>query len=293
MYSRGPQSFGEQNYNAYGGFNNYNTNSMGGLKNDFNQGQNSGGGSGAASAGGFFTSEAGSAKKDAIAQQTVRPVTIKQLLAIDTEHPDKPFVIDGNEIKFLYMIGVVRNINSQATMTTYSVEDGSGSIEVKVWANHLNNESDEAAGIQPNQYVRIIGEFKLFNDKRHVLALSILPINDFNEITYHLLSVVQTHLESTKGMGGGKAGHGVLGHDAKSSHVGGSGDSVVKRVYDYIASVRDKLQGVDIKDIERDLAPEISPNQIRAATNSLIDDGNIFTVIDESHFLSTNYDMPR
>ena len=49
-------------------------------------------------------------------------------------------------------------------------------------------------------YVRVIGHMKAFNEgqMRSVIAFSVVPIQDFNEISFHLLDVVYTNLMLTK-----------------------------------------------------------------------------------------------
>lgn len=50
-----------------------------------------------------------------------------------------------------------------------------------------------------DQYVRIVGRINSFNDRINVMAFSIRPITDFNEITYHLLDTIYNHLNFSKG----------------------------------------------------------------------------------------------
>ena len=46
--------------------------------------------------------------------------------------------------------------------------------------------------------MRIIGNFKLFQEKRCIVAFRMTPITDFNEISYHMIDVVHSFLVVTK-----------------------------------------------------------------------------------------------
>ena len=50
--------------------------------------------------------------------------------------------------------------------------------------------------------VRVTGHLRSFQGQRSMIAFGIAPVTDFNEITYHLMDVVYTHLAITKGVGG-------------------------------------------------------------------------------------------
>jgi hypothetical protein len=48
-------------------------------------------------------------------------------------------------------------------------------------------------------YVRVIGNMRSFIDARSVLAFRVMPITDYNEVTYHFLDVIHVHLAVLKG----------------------------------------------------------------------------------------------
>ncbi len=49
------------------------------------------------------------------------------------------------------------------------------------------------------KYVRVIGHLRSFMNSRSILAFRIQVIQDENEITYHFLDVIHTHLYNTRG----------------------------------------------------------------------------------------------
>jgi hypothetical protein len=50
-----------------------------------------------------------------------------------------------------------------------------------------------------NSYIKAIGMLRTFNDKRSVKANRIIKIDDFNEVTHHILYCVHTKLLMQRG----------------------------------------------------------------------------------------------
>lgn len=80
------------------------------------------------------------------------------------------------------------------------MDDGTGVMEVKQWVD-ADSITDDSSPLKltTNQYVRVLGTLKPFNNKRHVGAHQIHPITDFNEVQYHLLEAAAIHLHYTRG----------------------------------------------------------------------------------------------
>ena len=47
--------------------------------------------------------------------------------------------------------------------------------------------------------MRVIGNLRSFMDTRSVLAFRVMPIEMYDEVTYHFLDVIHVHLAVTKG----------------------------------------------------------------------------------------------
>ncbi|KAJ2187176.1 Replication factor A protein 2, partial [Coemansia sp. RSA 353] len=153
-------NFDNFNYGGSGG-NDYSYGGTGGGNQDFsyNQGDTNMGGGWMNSGGGDDDSKVRGGYKN----QTLRPVTIKQLVEVPITTGDMPVHIDGEEIKQIKFVGIVRNIVQQSVNVTYSVEDGTGKIDVRMW---INGESGEEGtrdqmldpSIAIGKYVRVYGE---------------------------------------------------------------------------------------------------------------------------------------
>ena len=131
-------------------------------------------------------------------------MTIKQVLDASQPHPDAEFSIDDVEISQISFVGQIRNISTQTTNVTYKLDDGTGTIEVKQWIDADATSMDvDGTTSKPklieNEWARVWGRLKAFNNKRHVGAHVIRPIADKMEIQYHLLESTYVHLYFTKG----------------------------------------------------------------------------------------------
>jgi hypothetical protein len=89
------------------------------------------------------------------------------------------------------------------------VDDGTAQIDVVVWP-----EPDKAANSaqwREGTYVRVVGHLRTAQDpsQRNFITdfTKVRPIEDFNEITYHLLEAVSVHLQNVRG-GEGSFGQG-------------------------------------------------------------------------------------
>lgn len=231
-------------------------------------------------------------------------MTIKQLIDAELPYQDAPFRIDGAEVGQVTFVGMVRQVSPQTTNVTVRLDDGTGVIEVKKWIDADKNGGDDggdpAGQFVLDQYVRVWGRPKSFNNKRHVGAHVIKPVTDFNEVNYHMLEATYVHLLLTRGApGGGADGH-AAGDDGDSMFVdGGDGynnkggknanDDKVARLsakarkfYHWLSQADGGNEGVHINMIAQGTG--LSTNDALAAAEELIGPGVIYTTIDDETF---------
>jgi replication factor A2 len=48
-------------------------------------------------------------------------------------------------------------------------------------------------------YVRVVGTVKDWQGERNINGFRLLPVGDFNEITFHMLDTIHVHLSNTRG----------------------------------------------------------------------------------------------
>lgn len=231
-------------------------------------------------------------------KDTLRPVTIKQLLDAHHPHPDAEyFNIDNSETTQVTFVGQVRNISTQTTNVTYKLDDGTGSIEAKLWldSDAVNNPDDPAnKKAKPVQdgYARVWGRLKAFNNKRHVGANFIRPIQDHNEVHYHLLEATAVHLHFSKGpleslqsKGGADGGYQANGYGAGGggngamSKIPAHASATARRVYQCITETPQTNEGLHAQDIAGRLGLEL--NQVVQGAQEMESLGLLYTTLDD------------
>lgn len=135
--------------------------------------------------------------------QTVMPVTVLQLR--NAQHGiDEVYRVDGQPLAQVTFIGRILAVDtSHPTNTNYQIDDGTGIIDVKRWSEADEAGATQAAATQDilpvNNYVRVYGHLRLWQGSLNVVAFRLIPVTDHNEITFHFLDSIYTHLYHTKG----------------------------------------------------------------------------------------------
>jgi len=136
-------------------------------------------------------------KRDA---QSLTPVTIKQLHNLESK--DSKFKLDGKDLAQVTFVGVILSCEHQQTNLNYMIDDGTGKMNVRLY---IDLEDENQREDKENTYVRVIGNLREFGGNLSVVGFQLIPIKDFNEITFHSLEVIAVHLRNTKGAPGGGA----------------------------------------------------------------------------------------
>ncbi|RHZ77836.1 hypothetical protein Glove_172g36 [Diversispora epigaea] len=235
-------------------------------------------------------------------KKSVRAVTIKQLLDIDLSYSDE-LILDGQHLDVITLVASVKNITPKNNLVDIMVEDGTGFIEVKLWPNspdNLSNEQDSLMAIpeniEINKYIRVSGNLKVFKNVRNIVALSfgVRPITDFNEISYHIIEVIHTHLSllnKNNQLNNNKQqlASGSI-YESRSSNVtnsvqGGTFTSKLhKEIYDLVSQNRETEIGLNINDICQALAFQYgSDDHVKNAIDELINEGQLYNTADDNH----------
>ncbi|KAG0215935.1 replication factor A protein 2 [Mortierella sp. GBA30] len=249
-----------------------------------------------------FGSDGGAPKKNT--NHTLRPVTIKQLHAVAQTQADGDFKIDGHDLGQITFIAVVRTINRQSTQHTYQVEDGTGTIDAKSFPS-VDDDSADTNMIVEGAYVRIVGLLKSFNNRFTVNIHAIRPIEDFNELTYHLLETTFVHVSFTRSKTGG-IGSGMSSSSAYNNNLsahsmanasapgaGGataSGDIIQQQIAEMCHNHPLQLAGTGVPrhEIQSRFASVLGgADGVNNVIETMIVDGFLYTAEDEDHFLTT------
>jgi replication factor A2 len=250
-------------------------------------------------------------------KDTVRPLTVKQILDANQPHPDADFRVDGEPIsqvqaskllehgihtdscQQLTFVGQIRSISTQPTNITYKVDDGTGLVEVKLWIDGDAANSDKMEADEPNKprlvedgYCRVWGRLKAFNNKRHVGAHIIRPITDYNEINYHLLEATAVHLFFTRGppnaQTDGQKGAGMNGvNGAGQQDFGNVVDAatealspLARRVLAALRGTPQSNEGLHVQMIASSM--NLPTSEVYKGAEELLAVGMIFTTVDDN-----------
>jgi hypothetical protein len=99
-----------------------------------------------------------------------------------------------------------------------------------------------------------------------LVAQAVNILNDFNELTYHILSVIK-----------------LLGTTNQSTR----GFDINGKILNYLDNVKDGPEGIHISSLFEKFH-ELSSDQIKKAVDFLINEGHLYTTIDDKHIRSIN-----
>ncbi|XP_035537393.1 replication protein A 32 kDa subunit-like [Morone saxatilis] len=240
------------------------------------------------SPGGMTRHKAGISKR---ATLQILPCTVSQLLSASQVSNDT-FTMCDWELNQVSLVGIVRGFAPFVTNVQYSVDDMTGPpLSVKQW---VNTEDCALTLVSPGTYVKVTGSLRSFNGQRSMLAMDIRCIKDLNEITSHMLEVVQAHMQlfgkafdvnmnptavpqSGRVFSHGGGGHpeGVLPNSL--STIQGQVLHVIRRFSVHV--------GISLRDLKIQL-DHLSIKDIRDSLVFLVNEGHVFTTIDDHHFKS-------
>ncbi|KAI9342404.1 hypothetical protein BD770DRAFT_476203 [Pilaira anomala] len=94
-------------------------------------------------------------------KKTIRSITIKQAKTAEIRD-DTTHTIDHEEVYNVTLIGVVRSITKSDMFTSYTIEDGTGAIDVRKFQG---TDKETETVITPKEYVEVHGRLRSFNNR--------------------------------------------------------------------------------------------------------------------------------
>lgn len=144
-----------------------------------------------------------------------------------------------------------------------------------------------------NEWARVWGRLKAFNNKRHVGAHVIRPIADKMEIQYHLLESTYVHLYFSKGdlaaikqeqagTANGdqeQAGYGGAGGGGEAGKTLPNVSMNARRVYQTLRSSPQNNEGLHVQHLASAMGMNLA--DVRKAGDELLSHSMIFTTVDD------------
>ena len=110
-------------------------------------------------------------------------LTIKSITQL--RQGDNAFYIRNHPIRFISMIGLVTSLQVKDKYNKFMLEDTTGRIECTKWNNY--NDSSVLNDIDVGKLVHVKGKLCTFRDKREIKVYNVNALEDFNQLTLHLL----------------------------------------------------------------------------------------------------------
>jgi len=236
------------------------------------------------------------------ASNSLRPFTISQLNKASQAHTDAEWRIEDVEIGQVTVVGQVVSIQKQATNCVYLVDDGTGRIEARHWVDSTNeDEGSKWGGIEERRYVRVTGGLKNFGKKRYINATHIRDMKDPHETYFHILEAIAVTLMIDRGhpsnpslasqpKTGQNTTSNLSAYSAQSNSTGlpdqfGHLPQLQRAIINFIISQPPQEEGIHVAAIAKAIgASGEDARKISDALDKLMDDGHVFTTIDDSHF---------
>ncbi|XP_066540091.1 replication protein A 32 kDa subunit [Hoplias malabaricus] len=257
------------------------------------------------SPGGFGSPAAsqGGDKKGRTRAQQIVPCTVSQLMS--AAQSEDVFRVGDVDVAQVTIVGIIRSTDKSMTNIQYKVDDMTAApMDVKQWVD-TEDPSVDSSVIPPNTYVKVSGNLRSFQNNRSLVAFSVRPLEDMNEITSHMLEVVQAHMLLSKPQtmtGGGGMNSSIMqisrpgmggmaltgGYSGAVSSVNNGLSPNQNQVLSLIKSCPEP-QGISIQELKQRLSG-MSMTVIRQVVDFLSNEGHIFSTIDEDHFRSTDQD---
>ncbi|XP_061675301.1 replication protein A 32 kDa subunit isoform X2 [Syngnathoides biaculeatus] len=242
----------------------------------------------------------GGEKKGRTRVSQIIPCTVSQLMS--ATQSDEAFQIGDVEVAQVTLVGIIRSTDKSMTNIQYKVDDMTcAPMDVKQWVDTEDLNVDSSV-LPPGTYVKVSGNIRSFQNNRSVVAFSVRPLEDMNEITSHMLEVVQAHMvlsnpqasvqragtmsSNTSSMSRPGVDTGYMG--ARNMADNGL-SSAQNQVLSLIKGCMD-TQGIGLQELKMRLS-SLSMMAIKQAVEFLSNEGHIFSTIDEDHFRSTDCDM--
>lgn len=286
----------------FAGFDNYNEGGFGG--GEFGGAYPMGG-----EAGGFEGAAEQKSEEKKYKEKNLVPVTIKQMLESENGSDDGA-LIDGKPAELVRVVAMVTSVEESATKIGYTLSDGTKGINGHIWRSEGDVPNPEVAEIKENMMVSAVGNMKTFNGAKSLFILAIRPITDYNEMTHHMLDAMMHHAIATKGpIPGSAAAEAIKNQKAAgqynanfSSPSGGGGGPQIKAelgadgddeiIRAAIATAGAGDEGANYSGVLAHLAllgkQSISKQQVEKYVAAGINDGTLYSTIDDDHFRLTS-----
>ncbi|KAM6217583.1 replication protein A 32 kDa subunit [Rhynchocyon petersi] len=228
-------------------------------------------------------------KKSRTRAQHIVPCTISQLLSATLV--DEVFKIGGVEISQVTIVGIIRHTEKAPTNIVYKIDDMTAApMDVRQWVD-TDDASGENTVVPPETYVKVAGHLRSFQNKKSLVAFKIMPLEDMNEFTTHILEVVNAHMMLNKYNSQPPAGRAPISNpgmsDTANNFIPANGLTVAQNQVLSLIKACPRPEGLNFQDLKAQLK-HMNVASIKQAVDFLSNEGHIYSTVDDDHFKSTD-----
>jgi len=207
-------------------------------------------------------------------------------------------MFENTELGHVTLVAHVVSVQKQATNCVYMLDDGTGTLEARHWSDSVSQDGeDNQDEVVPKTLARVTGNIKTFGSRKYINASQIQPVRDSHEIFFHLLDVIAvqltfdrgsqgSHMAAQTSAAGGKST--LSAYSAAQGHQSGAKDEyshlppVPRSIVLFMQNQPQRPEGVHVSHIAKAVGADAE--SIEQALERLMDDGIIFSTINETHF---------
>ncbi|XP_062507052.1 replication protein A 32 kDa subunit-like [Corticium candelabrum] len=238
----------------------------------------------------------GSQEQRGLRSRSMMSVTVHQLM--NAEQQDDAFLINGRDVHQITFVGRIMTVQESSTNILYKIYDNTADpCEVRKWIDSDDSTADidKRSECREGVVVRVYGHLRVFQGQKSVVAFAVSPVTDFNEITFHILDIVHTHLALTKATNIPNSDFAAVETVGFGNDVRGFGQGVTpgmsrvqNEVYQCIIACGDEA-GIHIKDLLTQCRQKrVGDAEVRQAVEFLSNEGHVYSTIDDDHFRATD-----
>jgi len=242
-------------------------------------------------------------------KQTCMPVTVRLLEeALEARTGDNELRVHGQEASQFLLVGLVEDLVKTSNSFEFTLNDASGRVKVR---HYFTGAPEALNGVQASCYAGIVGSLRT-SPVVHFGAAWLWPVVSADEVSYHAIEVAHVALKLRHGAGSDAIMHtpepkGVVAGGLSPPKVDGlteKGVMQVERLAEATSEKRSILDGEALKTAVRELVGRsgegreegvsiveiinafsaVPTEKVRAATASLVDEGEIYNTTDDDHF---------
>lgn len=231
--------------------------------------------------GGGFLNESTSFSEDKKKSQIVQNIVPAMIMHIINSTGE--LKLWGNRVHVVTFVGILRKVEEATTKILYEIEDDTGKITGHRWLEANNTAPQETWKL--NTYYRVFGLPRDINGTRQIMILRIMPVEDLNELTNHLLEVTYVALKRKKAVEASSQNSDFSdGRTLFTECPGMTPEQVI--VFKLIQAGNDTDCGVERSEIKKRVPKHILP-QVDDIIEFLTSEGHIYSTYTDDQFKTT------